>query len=109
MSHGHALSSDKYHSGSLEGPSMEHLNEIKEKVANAFSLSEYENDEKIAKIKESMISQTLTSIMDAERQNDEKILKIMSTLPYCSESASNTSNSRYLIGQMSLDLISQMK
>jgi hypothetical protein len=109
VSHGHTLESGKCHTSSLEGPSPEQLDEIKKNVTNAFSHSECENDERIAKIKESMISQTLTSIMEAERQNDEKILKIMSSLPYYIESASNTANPRYLLGQMSLDLISQLK
>jgi hypothetical protein len=107
-SYGHTLESGKYHS-SLDGPSSEQLDEIKETVTNAFSHSECENDERIAKIKKMMINQTLTSIMEAERQNDKKILEIISSLPYCSESVDNTANPRYLIGQMSLDLISQLK
>jgi hypothetical protein len=107
--HGHTLESRKCPSSSLEGPSPEQLYEIKKNVTNAFSHSEYENDERIAKIKERMISQTVISIMEAERQNDEKILKIISSLPYCIESASNKANPRYLLGQISLDLISQLK
>ena len=108
VSHGHTLQSGKYSSSSGE-LSREQLDEIKENVTNAFSHSECENDEKIAKIKENMISQTLTSIMEAERQNDEKILKILSSSPYCNESVSSAASPRYLLGQMSHDLISQLK
>lgn len=108
VSQGHALQSGKYYNNS-GGLSREQLDEIKENVTNAFSHSECENDEKITKIKENMISQTLTSIMEAERQNDERILKILSSSPYCSESVSSTANTRYLLGQMSHDLISQLK
>jgi hypothetical protein len=105
--HRHMFGSIKCHS-SLDGPSPEQLYEIKEMVTNAFSRSECENDERIAKIKERMISQTITTIMNAEKQNDEKILKIMSSLPHCSKPA-NTANPKYLLGQMSPDLISQLK
>ena len=106
-SHGHMQSGKCCNSS--DGLSKEQLDEIKENVTKAFSHSECENDERIAKIKESMISQTITSIMEAERQNDEKILKILSSSPYYKEMTANTTAPRYLLCQMSHDLISQLK
>ena len=108
-SHGHTLQNVKCRNSSSDELSKEQLDEIKENVTKEFSHSECENDERIAKIKESMISQTITSIMEAERQSDEKILKILSSSPYYNEVVTNTTAPRYLLCQMSHDLISQLK
>ena len=55
-----------------------------------------------------MISQTVESILVAERESDEKFKEIISSLPYYNEPGIHT-NLRFYSHQLSADLISQLK
>jgi hypothetical protein len=91
---------------SISDSGSEQLDELREKVRNAFSESERRNDEKIFTIKNCMINKTVETIIDAEKQNDQRIKDMINSIPSYKD---NTCEPIYESNQFSFDLISEIQ
>ncbi len=86
----------------------ETIERLQQEILCAFEKSEQDNEQKLSRITDTMINQTVESILEAERESDEKFKEIISSLPYYNEPGKHI-KLRYYSHQLSADLISRLK
>jgi len=84
------------------------IERLQQEILCAFEKSEQDNEQKLSRITDTMINQTVESILEAERESDEKFKEIISSLPYYNEPGKHI-KLRYYSHQLSADLISRLK
>ena len=85
----------------------EHFKKMQEKISNAFTKSEQQNDEMISEIEKKAINQMRASILKAEEQNDDAINKIMDSIT--DKSKIENEDLTQKLGRLSADILDHLK
>jgi hypothetical protein len=86
----------------------ENLAILREQVKIAFLESERENEERVLRIKKSMLNQTVTSILQAEVQNDKMINEMINLIPQINELVDNAAEAAHALSELSSDFASKL-